>query len=78
MSKLYAIDENELRIIKDARDRLYTENRLKGDEMRDMAQSLGYVVDHAFEITEAMVNGPMELAEQIEQEYNDEGCEDEE
>lgn len=43
--KLYVIDEAQLTIIRRAADRLFTEERMHGDTMRDMAQALRLIHD---------------------------------
>ena len=38
--EVYLIDSNELALLRRVASRLFTEDRLSGDEMRDMAQAL--------------------------------------
>jgi hypothetical protein len=42
--KLYVIEEGQLNMLRKAAKRLYTENRMDGDAMRDMAQALDAIV----------------------------------
>ena len=46
----YYIERHELELIRRVMKRLYSENRLKGDEMRDLAQLLEYVLNHAIPV----------------------------
>lgn len=48
--KFYVIEEGELAKLRSVAKRLFTENRMNGDEMRDAAQALDYVVRQAEQI----------------------------
>jgi hypothetical protein len=48
--KFYAIEEGDLAKVRGVAKRLFTETRMNGDEMRDAAQALDYVLRQAGEI----------------------------
>lgn len=50
--QLYAVEGHLLQRVANVAGRLYTENRLVGDEYRDLAQALHTAVDGAFELPE--------------------------
>jgi hypothetical protein len=49
---LFAIERHEVERLKRLARRLYTEDRMGGDEMRDAAQLLDYIADHAIPLDE--------------------------
>jgi hypothetical protein len=48
--KQFLIEETDVAILERAAKRLFTEDRLTGDEMRDLAQALAAVAERAREI----------------------------
>ena len=50
--KQFVITGKELLLVQKAMLRLYTENRMSGDEMRDLAQNLRYVIEQAEPLVE--------------------------
>lgn len=52
--KYYLIDEVDLEVLKGVAKRLYSENRLSGDAMRDLAQRLDEIVNNAHAFVEAV------------------------
>ena len=46
----YVIRENDMEFLKWAYKRLYSENRMTGDDMRDMAQRIQLIYDNAEKI----------------------------
>ena len=48
--KLFVIEEGAVRAIERAAKRLYTENRMNGDEMRDLAQMLDRIARRSREV----------------------------
>jgi hypothetical protein len=48
----FAITGHSLSVIDSLKTRLYSENRMGADEMRDWAHKLGLIVDEAIDITE--------------------------
>lgn len=54
----YVIESDDLERIRCVMKRLYSETRMTGDDMRDNAQVLQYVMDNTFEY-------PMEVVEDV-------------
>jgi len=50
--QLYAVEGHLLQRVASVAGRLYTENRLVGDEYRDLAHALNSAVEGAFELPE--------------------------
>ena len=46
---VYYTEGNDLRFVDSVRKALYKEQRLNGDQMRDLAHKLTYFLDHVFE-----------------------------
>jgi len=49
--KWFMIDEQELATLRSCAKRLFTENRMNGDEMRDMAQLISAVLYNVEQIS---------------------------
>lgn len=44
--KFYVISDIEVQVLRSVARRLYTEDRLGGDDMRDLAQRMHWVLSH--------------------------------
>ena len=61
--EVYLIDSNELALLRRVASRLFTEDRLSGDEMRDLAQALDTLTRRVAEL-------PVETEEHDRGEYD--------
>ena len=59
--KSFMIDEQLLKTLEQIKSRLFTENRMNGDEMRDAAQAIDYIIRIVRELEIPEVSGPKTL-----------------
>lgn len=73
--KFYVIEEGDLAKVRGVAKRLFTENRMNGDEMRDAAQALDYMARQAEELELSGVKPPGPITREEQQSVSAAICE---